>query len=163
MQKKTVHGLGCSRSVTLCRVWGTFIHQNEAFGEHNSIKKFVSSKVSWLTRGVALTTRDNRNSEIDFWTFLSIFGFYGIKLVKINIFRHYDRTQIGPEVPFSDSWNLTFWSLFHNSPFCLLDGGIASGSSENTEEEIKYQWSSKFFPKKYVILGGQTIEIWKNP
>ena len=34
-RKKTVHGLGCSRSVTLCRVWGTFIHQNEALGELN--------------------------------------------------------------------------------------------------------------------------------
>ena len=38
-------------------------------------------------------------------------------------------------------------------------GHTFSVSSENKEEElVKYQWSSKFFPKKFVILGGQTIE-----
>ena len=37
-------------------------------------------------------------------------------------------------------------------------GHTFSVSSENKEEELKYQWSSKFFPKKFVILGGETIE-----
>ena len=39
------------------------------------------------------------------------------------------------------------------------NGGIVCSNSGNKEEEIKYQWSAKFFPKNYVNIGGQTIEI----